>query len=75
MSQGPGTKDWAVGAGEMEQALLPSQGLSEPENSHLLSPSSSVFMLSFYLTCFLLLTLVVFVSVIYSCVKVSPVYT
>ena len=28
-------------------------------------------MLSFYLTCFLLLTLVVFVSVIYSCVKVS----
>lgn len=28
-------------------------------------------MLSFYLTCSLLLTLVVFVSVIYSCVKVS----
>lgn len=37
---------------------------------HLLS-FSSVFMLSFYLTCFVLLTLVVFVSVIYSCVKVS----
>ncbi|XP_032191118.1 adenylate cyclase type 5 isoform X2 [Mustela erminea] len=32
----------------------------------------SVFMLSFYLTCFLLLTLVVFVSVIYSCVKLFP---
>ncbi|KAJ8796662.1 hypothetical protein J1605_017765 [Eschrichtius robustus] len=32
----------------------------------------SVFMLSFYLTCFLLLTLVVFVSVIYSCVKCAP---
>lgn len=32
-------------------------------------------MLSFYLTCFLLLTLVVFVSMIYSCVKVSPAYT
>lgn len=32
-------------------------------------------MLSFYLTCFLLLTLVVFVSVIYSCIKVSPPYT
>lgn len=30
---------------------------------------SSLFMLSFYLTCFLMLTLVVFVSVIYSCVK------
>lgn len=28
-------------------------------------------MLSFYLSCFLLLTLVVFVSVIYACVKVS----
>lgn len=28
-------------------------------------------MLSFYLTCFVLLTLVVFVSVVYSCVKVS----
>lgn len=38
---------------------------------HLLSSSSSVFMLSFYLACFVLLTLVVFVSVIYSCVKVS----
>ncbi|XP_001917101.3 adenylate cyclase type 5 isoform X2 [Equus przewalskii] len=33
----------------------------------------SVFMLSFYLTCFLLLTLAVFVSVIYSCVKLFPV--
>ncbi|XP_045439897.1 adenylate cyclase type 5 isoform X2 [Pipistrellus kuhlii] len=32
----------------------------------------SVFMLSFYLTCFVLLTLVVFVSVIYSCVKLFP---
>ncbi|XP_011923948.1 PREDICTED: adenylate cyclase type 5 isoform X1 [Cercocebus atys] len=32
----------------------------------------SVFMLSFYLTCSLLLTLVVFVSVIYSCVKLFP---
>ncbi|XP_017363700.1 adenylate cyclase type 5 isoform X2 [Cebus imitator] len=32
----------------------------------------SIFMLSFYLTCFLLLTLVVFVSVIYSCVKLFP---
>ncbi|XP_045858085.1 adenylate cyclase type 5 isoform X3 [Meles meles] len=32
----------------------------------------SMFMLSFYLTCFLLLTLVVFVSVIYSCVKLFP---
>lgn len=30
-----------------------------------------MFMLSFYLTCFVLLILVVFVSVIYSCVKVS----
>lgn len=39
---------------------------------HLLSPSSSVFMWSFYLTCFLLLTLAVFVSMIYSCMKVSP---
>ena len=28
-------------------------------------------MLSFYLSCFLLLALVVFVSVIYACVKVS----
>lgn len=35
---------------------------------------SSLFMLSFYLTCFLMLTLVVFVSVIYSCVKVSSVF-
>uniref|UniRef100_A0A8C4MDN1 adenylate cyclase n=1 Tax=Equus asinus asinus TaxID=83772 RepID=A0A8C4MDN1_EQUAS len=33
----------------------------------------SMFMLSFYLTCFLLLTLAVFVSVIYSCVKLFPV--
>ena len=32
---------------------------------------SSLFMLSFYLSCFLLLALVVFVSVIYACVKVS----
>ena len=32
---------------------------------------SSTFMLGFYLTCFLILTTVVFVSVIYSCVKVS----
>ncbi|KAK2488880.1 hypothetical protein MC885_020750, partial [Smutsia gigantea] len=32
----------------------------------------SAFMLSFYLTCFLLLTLVVFVSMIYSCVKLFP---
>ncbi|XP_055982465.1 adenylate cyclase type 5 [Sorex fumeus] len=32
----------------------------------------SLFMLSFYLTCFLLLTSVVFVSVIYSCVKLFP---
>ncbi|XP_035129896.1 adenylate cyclase type 5 isoform X2 [Callithrix jacchus] len=32
----------------------------------------SIFMLSFYLTCFLLLTLVVFVSVIYSCIKLFP---
>uniref|UniRef100_A0A2K6MEQ9 Adenylate cyclase type 5 n=1 Tax=Rhinopithecus bieti TaxID=61621 RepID=A0A2K6MEQ9_RHIBE len=32
----------------------------------------SVFMLSFYLTCSLLLTLVVFVSVIYSCIKLFP---
>ncbi|KAM7133862.1 adenylate cyclase type 5 isoform 2-T2 [Molossus nigricans] len=32
----------------------------------------SVFMLSFYLTCLVLLTLVVFVSVIYSCVKLFP---
>lgn len=42
-----------------------------PRIPHLLSSSSSVFMLSFYLTCFVLLTLVVFVSMIYSCVKVS----
>lgn len=42
-----------------------------PGIPHLLSSSSSVFMLSFYLTCLVLLTLVVFVSVIYSCVKVS----
>lgn len=34
---------------------------------------SSTFMLGFYLTCFLILTTVVFVSVIYSCVKVSTV--
>uniref|UniRef100_F6PSP9 Adenylate cyclase type 5 n=1 Tax=Monodelphis domestica TaxID=13616 RepID=F6PSP9_MONDO len=32
----------------------------------------SMFMLGFYLTCFLLLTMVVFVSVIYSCVKLFP---
>ncbi|XP_036600340.1 adenylate cyclase type 5 [Trichosurus vulpecula] len=32
----------------------------------------SVFMLAFYLTCFLLLTIVVFVSAIYSCVKLFP---
>uniref|UniRef100_A0A8C5NWH8 Adenylate cyclase type 5 n=1 Tax=Jaculus jaculus TaxID=51337 RepID=A0A8C5NWH8_JACJA len=32
----------------------------------------SLFMLSFYLTCFLLLALVVFVSMIYSCVKLFP---
>ena len=35
------------------------------------STPSSLFMLSFYLSCFLLLALVVFVSVIYACVKVS----
>uniref|UniRef100_A0A8C3XG69 adenylate cyclase n=1 Tax=Cyanoderma ruficeps TaxID=181631 RepID=A0A8C3XG69_9PASS len=33
----------------------------------------STFMLGFYLTCFLILTTVVFVSVIYSCVKLFPV--
>ncbi|KAJ7345883.1 hypothetical protein JRQ81_001833 [Phrynocephalus forsythii] len=33
----------------------------------------SVFMLAFYLTCFVMLTTVVFVSVIYSCVKLFPV--
>ncbi|XP_021156657.1 adenylate cyclase type 5 isoform X3 [Columba livia] len=32
----------------------------------------STFMLAFYLTCFLILTTVVFVSVIYSCVKLFP---
>ncbi|KAH0504419.1 Adenylate cyclase type 5 [Microtus ochrogaster] len=32
----------------------------------------SLFMLSFYLSCFLLLALVVFVSVIYACVKLFP---
>uniref|UniRef100_A0A8D0NW69 Adenylate cyclase type 5 n=1 Tax=Sus scrofa TaxID=9823 RepID=A0A8D0NW69_PIG len=32
----------------------------------------SVFMWSFYLTCFLLLTLAVFVSMIYSCMKLFP---
>ncbi|XP_051479541.1 adenylate cyclase type 5 isoform X5 [Apus apus] len=32
----------------------------------------STFMLGFYLTCFLILTTVVFVSVIYSCVKLFP---
>ncbi|XP_060630777.2 adenylate cyclase type 5 [Anolis sagrei] len=32
----------------------------------------SVFMLAFYLTCFVILTTVVFVSVIYSCVKLFP---
>ncbi|XP_069472776.1 adenylate cyclase type 5 [Ambystoma mexicanum] len=32
----------------------------------------STFMLAFYLTCFLLLTMVVFVSSIYSCVKLFP---
>ncbi|XP_020656745.3 adenylate cyclase type 5 [Pogona vitticeps] len=32
----------------------------------------SVFMLAFYLTCFVMLTTVVFVSVIYSCVKLFP---
>lgn len=47
------------------------RGPQSPRAARLLS-SSSVFMLSFYLTCFLLLTLAVFVSVIYSCVKVSP---
>lgn len=55
----------------MEQLLFPSRGFQSPRIPQLLSFSSSVFMLSFYLTCFLLLTLVVFVSVIYSCVKVS----
>uniref|UniRef100_A0A8C9EK01 Adenylate cyclase type 5 n=1 Tax=Pavo cristatus TaxID=9049 RepID=A0A8C9EK01_PAVCR len=33
---------------------------------------SSTFMLGFYLTCFLILTTVVFVSIIYSCVKLFP---
>uniref|UniRef100_A0A8U8C3A3 adenylate cyclase n=1 Tax=Geospiza parvula TaxID=87175 RepID=A0A8U8C3A3_GEOPR len=33
----------------------------------------STFMLGFYLTCFVILTTVVFVSVIYSCVKLFPV--
>ncbi|XP_053100571.1 adenylate cyclase type 5 isoform X1 [Hemicordylus capensis] len=32
----------------------------------------SMFMLGFYLTCFVILTTVVFVSVIYSCVKLFP---
>uniref|UniRef100_A0A670HP60 Adenylate cyclase type 5 n=1 Tax=Podarcis muralis TaxID=64176 RepID=A0A670HP60_PODMU len=32
----------------------------------------SVFMLAFYLTCFVILTTVIFVSVIYSCVKLFP---
>uniref|UniRef100_A0ABK0M0B9 Adenylate cyclase type 5 n=1 Tax=Rattus norvegicus TaxID=10116 RepID=A0ABK0M0B9_RAT len=32
----------------------------------------SLFMLSFYLSCFLLLALVVFISVIYACVKLFP---
>uniref|UniRef100_A0A803YG45 Adenylate cyclase type 5 n=1 Tax=Meleagris gallopavo TaxID=9103 RepID=A0A803YG45_MELGA len=32
----------------------------------------STFMLGFYLTCFLILTTVVFVSIIYSCVKLFP---
>uniref|UniRef100_A0A8D0C0E8 Adenylate cyclase type 5 n=1 Tax=Salvator merianae TaxID=96440 RepID=A0A8D0C0E8_SALMN len=32
----------------------------------------SIFMLGFYLTCFVILTTVVFVSVIYSCVKLFP---
>lgn len=68
----------------MEQLQVPSQGCLcpcppksggqawGPAASPPLSSPSSVFMLSFYLTCFLLLALVVFVSVIYSCVKVSP---
>ncbi|XP_006869488.1 PREDICTED: adenylate cyclase type 5 [Chrysochloris asiatica] len=46
--------------------------LEKKSSLSLLSTSSSVFMLSFYLTCFLLLILVVFVSVIYSCVKLFP---
>ncbi|OXB65578.1 hypothetical protein ASZ78_015038, partial [Callipepla squamata] len=32
----------------------------------------STFMLGFYLTCFLILTTVVFISIIYSCVKLFP---
>ncbi|KAL7991796.1 hypothetical protein Chor_016052, partial [Crotalus horridus] len=32
----------------------------------------SVFMLAFYLSCFVILTTLVFVSVIYSCVKLFP---
>ena len=60
-----------MGSGETEHLSSLPEAFRAPRISHLLSFSSSVFMLSFYLTCFLLLTLVVFVSVIYSCVKVS----
>lgn len=72
-SDGPGM--WAPNAGQAGSWDTVGLGLSTRMQFLLTlslpSTPSSLFMLSFYLSCFLLLALVVFVSVIYACVKVS----
>lgn len=74
-----GRSSWAaLGSGpRVLGRLLEHGGCGLPTRMYFLltlslpSTPSSLFMLSFYLSCFLLLALVVFVSVIYACVKVS----